>query len=561
VPEADLEKLHKQESYKAASRGLEGTIPGTLADSEATHFEEADVGLLKHHGSYQQDNRDNRAERRRAKLDKDWIYMVRTKIPGGRLTAEQYLAEDDLARRYGYGSLRITSRQGFQIHGVEKKNLKNVIRDINRSALTTLGACGDVNRNTLACPICDLDWREGLGMDRLAASIAEHLAPRSTAYYEVWCDGEKLGRKVAPSREEPIYGMAYLPRKFKIAIAAPEDNCVDLYADDLGLEVIHDRTRVLGYTVLVGGGLGFTFAKPETYPRLGTRLMRVPPEDVLAIVETIVRIQRDYGGRVDRHHARLKYLLDDRGLEWFKAELFGRLGRQYPEPDPAPAYAVEDHLGWGEDRRGRLWVGVHVESGRIADTDGRRLMTGLREVIRRFQPAVRLTPHQNIILAGLEPATQTEVASLLADHGVRSAEEVTPLRRRALACPALPTCGLALAEAERSLPALLDRLEALGDAAAAINIHVTGCPNSCVRTPNAEIGIAGRGPGKYALHVGGSPMGTRLAYAFRETIGADELPDLLHRLIRLWRSDAGAGESFGDWSHRLGREAIDRRLT
>lgn len=562
-------KLSKVEGLKEASDGLLGTLAETYASPENTHFTEDEGAVLKHHGSYQQDDRDKRSEMRKAGLDKAWIFMVRTKIPGGRMTADQWLAHDEIARNHTYGSLRITSRQGVQMHGVGWGNLKRVIRGINDSRMTTLGACGDVNRNVMACPVSDLDWRAPLGIQRLADEIAEHFAPRSTAYFEMWCDGEKLGKKLPRDREEPIYGKTYLPRKFKMAIAVPEDNCVDLYTQDLGIEVVHDRKSVLGYDMIVGGGMGFNHSKKETYPRLGTRLVRVAPGEVVRVAEEIVKIQRDFGGRADRQHARLKYLLDDRGVEWFRGELFRRLGRELPAAGPKPAYRMEDHLGRNRANDGSFWVGVHVDNGRCEDTERGKVQTGLREVVSRLKPAIRLTPFQDILFVGLTEPQCDEAERILSDHGVALAEKVAPVRRRAIACPALPTCGLALAESERVSVPMLERLEQLGSGDEPIEIRWTGCPNSCVRTPTAEIGIVGRGPGKYALYLGGSPEGSRLAYKFRETVELKDVPEVLHRAIRAWKDDrtgstsgsTGEGaESFGDWANRLGAEGVEARV-
>lgn len=554
-----INQLHANETIKAASEGLAGSIQSSW-ESDAATFSGEDAGLIKFHGSYQQDNRDNRAALKRAGEEKDWIFMVRSKIPGGRLTADQYLAHDELSRKHSYGSLRITSRQGFQMHGVGKKSMKGVIKGINDSRLSTLGACGDVNRNVMTCPVNDLDWRADLGMEDLARRIADHFAPRSTAYFEIWCDGEKWGEKITPNREEPLYGKTYLPRKFKMAVAAPEDNCVDIYANDLGAEAVHDGKRLLAWDLMIGGGMGFTHSKEETYPRLGSRLVRVSPAEVLEVIEAVVTIQRDFGGRADRHHARLKYLLDDRGLDWFKEELFRRIGRDLPDAGPMPQYKVEDHLGWHEDRFGKLYLGLPIDSGRIQDDGSGAVMTGLRGVVSKYRTGVRLTPQQNIILTDIEPANRGEIEAMLRDHGARFVEEVSALRRRSIACPALPTCGLALADAERALPGLMEKLEALGSSEALVDIRISGCPNSCVRTPSAEIGVAGRGPGKYAIYLGGSNQGTRLAYKLRETVKVEDLAPMLHELIASWRRTAPADESFGDWSWRLGAEGTESAL-
>ncbi len=560
TPTDTTPKLSKVEHVKEASNGLAGTLKEVYESSES-HFSDDDAALIKHHGSYQQDNRDERAALKREGKDKAWIFMVRTKIPGGRLTAEQYLAEDEIARKFTYGSVRVTSRQGIQFHGVGKENLKKTIKAINDARMTTLGACGDVNRNTMACPVCDLDWRADLHLENLALRIADHFTPHSTAYYEIWCDGEKMGQPVTPTREEPLYGKTYLPRKFKMSVAVPEDNCVDLYSHDLAAEAVHDGKKVLAYDLLVGGGMGFTHAKKETYPRIASRICRIKPEEAIEVIETIVKIQRDFGGRADRIHARIKYLLDDRGLDWFKAELFKRLGRDLPEAGPQPKYKILDHLGWHESRDGKLYVGIHIANVRIKDSEKSKLQSGLREIVARFKPEVRLTPLQNFVMAGIDPKQKSEYERMFNDFGIATVEKTPILERRSMACPALPTCGLALADSERALPSILDQIVALGSGGHQIELRMTGCPNSCVRTPMAEIGISGRGPGKYVMHIGGSHEGTRLAYHFRESVTTEELPTLVHQMIQAWQRGKSGAESFGDWAQRLGREGVEAALS
>jgi sulfite reductase beta subunit-like hemoprotein len=560
APETQAAELSKVEQFKMESQGLAGTIAEGLS-APATHYEESDFQLLKFHGSYQQDDRDLRVERKRAKLDKAWMFMVRCKIPGGRIAREQYLALDEIADRWANGSLRVTSRQGIQFHGVGKDNLKRLVRAINDARLTTLGACGDVNRNVMCCGAADLDGRAGLGMTDLCARLAEHFAPHSTAYWEIWCDGEKWGERIVPTREEPIYGNAYLPRKFKMAVAAPEDNCVDLYSQDIGIEVVHDKGTLRAYDLLVGGGMGFTHGNEATYPRLATRLARVRPDEALEVIETIVKIQRDHGGRADRKHARLKYLLDDRGTDWLKEELFRRLGRALPEAGPAPAYEVHDHLGWGEAPDGSLYVGIHIDNGRIADWNGLSVRTGLRELVRRYARGVRTTPKQDVVLMGLRREDRPAIEAVMGEFGLNTDTEISTLRRWAIACPALPTCGLALAESERYIPKLLAELEARGWGDAAVDIRMTGCPNSCVRTTMAEIGITGRGPGKYSLHVGGSRQGTRLGFQLQEKVDEANLVAVLQGLLEAWDRHTSRRESFGDWCARLGAAALGQIVT
>jgi sulfite reductase (ferredoxin) len=548
-------KLSKVEDQKRQSDGLAGNIGEFLA-GDATHMDDFGYQILKFHGSYQQDNRDTRTERRRQKLDKDWIYMVRAKIPAGRMTADQYRAMDDLATKFTYGSVRLTSRQGIQFHGVGRENLKNLIAAINDCGLTTLGACGDVNRNSMACPVCDLDHRATLGMDALTRKLAEHFAPRSTAYWEIWCDGARLGQKLEPKRDEPIYGKTYLPRKFKIGVAAPEDNCIDIYTQDIGIEAVHENGRLLACDVLVGGGMGFTMSKEETYPKLAVRLVRCPPEEVVQVTEAIVTIQRDFGNRENRHHARLKYTLEDMGVDAFRSELFRRIGHELPHAGPAPGYQVQDHLGWHRANDGSWYLGIRVQNGRIVDTAGSRLKSGLRALTERFGREVRITPQQNLVLTGIDEADKSAVELVCAEFDIPMIETMTPLRRRSMACPALPTCGLALAESERAIPAILERLEELGSGKHQIEFRMTGCPNSCVRTPTAELGVVGRGPGKYAIYAGGSPQGTRLAAQIEEKVELEQLPDMLHRLIQAWLADTNGDESFGDWGHRVGQARL-----
>lgn len=549
----------KVEEIKDASNGLAGRIE-EVYESDATHFDEAEYQLLKFHGSYQQDNRDSRVERKRAKLDKEWSFMVRARIPGGRMTATQYLAFDAIAGECSNGTLRLTSRQSIQYHGVGKENLKRLIRWTNDVRLSTISACGDVNRNTMCCPVSDLDWRAGLGLEALCNAIADHFTPHSTAYWEIWCDGERWGEPVTPNREEPIYGKHYLPRKFKMAVTVPEDNCVDAYTQDISAEAVHKDGKLLAWDLIVGGGMGYSHSAEATKPLIGKRLVRVAPEDALAVIETIVKIQRDYGDRADRKHARMKYVMDERGPEWFRAQIAERMGREFPEAGPAPEYKVLDHLGWNDANDGTLFVGVHIPGGRIKDFEGGQWRTGLRAIVERFQPGVRLTAKQDIILTGIAPADKAAVQAMLDAHGLFTDAGVPMLQRLSMACVALPTCGLALAESERYMPTLLTQLRDRGLGDAPVEIRMTGCPNSCVRTPMAEIGIVGRGPRKYAVYLGGDQGGTRLAYLYEETVTDEALPGMIEGLVNAWRADTQQGVSFGAWSAQQGRAALQGRL-
>lgn len=552
-------KPSQTEEIKAASNGLAGAIAETLA-SGATHLNEDDNILLKFHGSYQGDDRDQRSERKKQGLDRAFEFMIRLKLPGGRLTPAQYLALDELAE-LSAGALRLTSRQSVQFHHVQIEHLKEAIRRINDQRLTTLGACGDVNRNVMCCPVSDLDWRAGFGMQDLAGRLAAEFTPHSTAYWEIWCDGERWGEKVTPDREEPFYGKTYLPRKFKIGVGNPEDNCIDMLTQDLAFEAVHDGSRLLAWDVLVGGGMGFTSGTVTTFPRLASRMARIAPEDAIEVARAVVALQRDNGDRSNRKHARLKYLVEERGVEWVRAEVERRLGKPLADPGPAPQYQVDDHLGWREANDGTLCVGVFIPNGRIIDREGATHRTGLREIVRRFEPRIRVTPKADIVFAGIRPEDRAELDAMLQSHGLQTDQGLTPLRRVATACVALPTCNLALAEAERQIPILLEQLEAMGLGDAPVEIRMSGCANSCVRTTGGEIGLVGRAPGKYAMYLGGSQLGTRLAYLFEASVDKDQLAPRIARLIGLWREQAnGSGVSFGDWAAAKGKDALAAEL-
>ena len=548
----------KVERIKAAGNGLEGTIAATLDDPEATHFGEADLTLIKFHGTYQQDDRDLRIERRRAGLDKAWIFMVRTRIPGGSMVSRQFLALESLARRHANGTLRLTSRQGIQFHGVSKAGLRPLIRGINQEAgLTTLGACGDINRNVMCDPAARLDWRVRLGMHRLADAIAEHLSARTSSYWEIWCNGERDGGPVTRNREEPLYGEVYMPRKFKIGIAVPENNNVHLYTQDIGIEVVHRGGTLIAYDLIVGGGMGSSHGAEATYPRLGTRLARASSGDIMQAVEALLTIQRDFGDRSDRRHARFKYVVQERGADWVREQLFRRLGRELEPAGPMPAYQVDDMLGWRQAHDGSLMAGIHVLNGRLGERGGHGAsLAGVRAIVETHAHGAVITPSHDLVLTGIDPSARPAVERIMADHGLSTGEGLAPMRRLAMACVALPTCGLALAESERYLPDLLAELERLGVGDAPVQILMTGCPNACVRSPVGEISVVGRGPGKYAVSVGGNQEGTRLAFKLLEKVDAPDLAGIIHKLIGGWRGDTGQGVPFGDWATTRGADAL-----
>lgn len=545
-------KPSKNEALKAASAGLAGTLFEEIADPHTEKLSEDAAQLIKFHGSYQQDDRDQRAARRADKRDRAWMFMVRTKVPGGRLTAEQYLLADELAGRYGNGTLRITTRQTLQFHGIGKSHLKPLIRALNEGWISTYGACGDIARNVMACPVADLVPGPAFDFQALAGRVSDRYLGESTAYYELWLDGEQVladGRrvKVQPRREETFYGPTYMPRKHKIGIGLPSDNCIDLFTHDLGLEaVLDEQGEVEGFNVVAGGGLGHTHGITATFPRLADRICFVTPEQVMAAVDAATAIYRDVGDRSNRRHARLKYVLEDRGAAWFSAEMARRLG-----VEPAPArdtsdYAVHDHLGWARQRDGRLLCGLFIENGRISG----RQRDGLRAIVARTGAQVRLTPHQNLVLAGIPEGEQTALAALFEEYGLSTENDVSVLRRYTMACPALPTCGLAVAEAERYLPNLLGQLEQRGFGSEQVSLRMSGCPNSCSRPSTAEIGLIGRSIGLYNIYTGGDFAGRRLNRLYREDVREADLVETLADLLTSWQNGRQEGEAFGAWSER-----------
>ncbi len=559
----DQPQLSKIEQLKAVSEGLGGLLLEEIRDEERDHISEAAYQLLKFHGSYQQDDRDQRKERKKQGLDRAWQFMVRTKTPGGRMTAAQYLLADELATTYGNNTLRITTRQAFQFHGIGKANLKQLIQALNQRWISTYGACGDVARNTLTCPVADLLPGYTYDYQALAQQVSDRFLPQSTSYYELWLDGEKIltdgtSVKVQQQRSESLYGPNYLPRKHKIGIGLPHDNCIDLFTHDLALEAIIGADGVLrGFNLVAGGGLGSTHGKAETFPRLGDRIGFLLPEQALPVLEAATTIYRDYGDRTNRRHARLKYVLEDRGVTWFQEELARRLGTPLMSPAEVPAYGVHDHLGWQQQADGNWLVGIWVENGRIKDGPHDQTKRGLRAIVAEFQPGVRLTAHHNIVLTHIRPADKPHVAELLTAYGLATGDgaqhgngELSVLRRYAMACPAMPTCGLAVAESERFLPDVIGELEQRGFGNERVWIRMSGCPNSCSRPPTAEIGIIGRSLALYNVYVGGSFVGTRLARLYREQVRAEALIDLLAELLAQWQRERADGEAFGDWAAR-----------
>ncbi len=541
------------EALKEQSDYLRGTIAATLA-SDVSHFSHDEYQLLKFHGVYQQDDRDARVAARQAGGDKAWIMMVRAKIPGGRLTAEQYLRFDELATRYGDDTLRVTTRQCFQLHHIGKGDLRRTIQGINESLITTLGACGDVERNLVACPAPSA-VAAASEVQRWARYLSDQTLPRTRAYHEIWLDHEKVVSTQQPD-EEPLYGATYLPRKFKSGLAVEGDNCIDVYAQDIGMVAHQEGGRLAGFTVLVGGSMGMTHNQPTTYPRAASPICFVEPDALLDTFLTIIGIQRDAGNRANRRYARMKYLIDGWGLDRFRAEMERRLGTRLAPPRPLRWQHTGDHLGWHEQPDGRAYLGVWIENGRIQDVGGRRLKAGLRALVERFRPTIWLTAHQNALFGDLPADRRAEVEALLRAHGVPLVEEVPSALRHSMACPAIPTCGLAVAESERALPSVIRQIHAvldeLGLAGERLSVRMTGCPNGCARPYLGDIGFVGRSPGKYQIYVGGDFEGSRLNQLYADLVPTEELAEWLRPLFVLFRAERQPGEGFGDFCHRVG---------
>ena len=561
----DEKKPSPVESIKRESRFLRGEIPEELVD-ENDHFGKDSVQLLKHHGTYQQDDRDLRGGKSAGgKSARRHMFMVRTKLPAGILSSRQLLAELDLCDELGNSTLRVTSRQGLQLHGVLKRGLKDTIRRINAAELTTLGACGDVERNVMCCPAPLRQDTVRAEMQQLAFRLADHLAPRSGAYRECWLTDPETGEKelvgsTKPEEVEPIYRDVYLPRKFKTAIALPEDNCIDVYTHDLGLLTIVEDGRIVGYNVLVGGGQGVTPSAKKTFPALAKRMAFVRPEQVVDVATAIVEVQRDFGNRSDRKVARLKYLIADWGIDAFRAKVEEYYGVPLDDLHPADVHEFDDHMGWHDQGDGRFFYGLNIENGRIHDTDTLKLKTALRQICSELAPGIHLTSHQSVLLTDLAEDARDRLAEILAAHGVTPTEEVSNARRWSMACVAWPTCGLSITESERALPGMIDQLEGelarLGLDAERFTIRMTGCPNGCARPYNSDVGLVGKAKGKYTIFLGGRLLGDRLSFIYKDLVPADEVIPSLVAVFAHFKTDRETGETFGDFCHRQGAEKL-----
>tara|TARA_B110000438_G_scaffold294652_1_gene336404 strand:- start:2019 stop:3713 length:1695 start_codon:yes stop_codon:yes gene_type:complete len=546
-------ELTEVEIIKAASRHLRGSIAEGLVDPLTGAISPPDTQLSKFHGIYQQDDRDIRSERTRQKLEPAYSFMIRARIPGGLLTSAQWLGVDRIATDYANQTVRLTTRQAIQYHGVIKRDLKQTVADINHATLDTIAACGDVNRNVMSPPLPALSVVHRQ-VQRYAESLSEHLMPKSRAYHEIWLDSKKV--ESSKDEVEPIYGDTYLPRKFKAAFVVPPQNDVDVYAQDLGFITIVEDSVVVGFNVSVGGGMGMTHGETNTYPRLGDVLGFITPKDILAVAEAIVTTQRDYGDRTNRKHARLKYTIDDRGVEWFRGEVERRSTVKFEEARKFAFVANGDVYGWHKDDVGAWHYGLFVENGRIGDVGERRLLSGLRKIAERYNTEFRLTPNQNLIISKVDEAEKAGIAEILAEFGIQNSQRATPLRLNSMACVAFPTCGLAMAESERYLPTLIDKLDAglkqHGLTDKPITIRMTGCANGCARPYIAEIALVGKGPGRYKVFLGAGFAGERLGAPYLENANEAEVLEALDPLFARFAADRNDAEHFGDFLVRTG---------
>ncbi|MEI6390539.1 MAG: NADPH-dependent assimilatory sulfite reductase hemoprotein subunit [Verrucomicrobiota bacterium] len=546
-------KPSANEFLKERSPTLSGTIAQTLADPQADHFVEDDTQFLKFHGIYQQDDRDLR------KTGKKYSLMVRIRIPGGVLTPVQYLVCDDLASRYANNTLRVTSRQGLQFHGVAKGGLRALVKGINDALLSTLAACGDINRNVMA-PATPAMNELGEQVLKHAHQAALAVAPRTKAYHSIWIEGVPLDLDDSANNAfvDPLYGKTYLPRKFKIAFVIPPQNDSDVFTNCCGFIAIDDsHGNLLGYNLAVGGGMGRSHGNQATFPRLADVIGFLPSEKTVDVATAVLTVHRDFGDRSDRKHARLKYVLEDRGTQWFREELERRLGFKLENPKPFKFERQGDAFGWNRQADGRLFLGLFVETGRIRDRNGWRMKAALREVVAKYQPEVHLTPGNNVILADIAPEQQDEISRVFAAHGVQTelGRQASILRRASMACVSLPTCGLALAESERYLPDLITRIDGLlvelGLESQEITIRMTGCPNGCARPYMAEIGFVGKAPGRYQLWLGGNETSTRLNRLYRDVVKDSDIAAELRPLFARFGQERLVGERFGDWVARV----------
>jgi sulfite reductase (ferredoxin) len=590
-------KKSATEVFKQESRYLRGNIEAELLDGN-DFFGKGSVQLLKFHGTYQQDDRENRTAREGQKSLRQYSFMVRSRIPGGKLTYEQLLAEIDLGEELGNSTLRITSRQGLQLHCVPKKHLRGCIRRINQIKLGTIAACGDVSRNVMCCPAPHEGDPIHEQLQALADRIAAHFKPRSTAYYEIWLRDDASGEETLVGQDgkdvasasghssvdhaanghsaactwtlpagphavdpvEPIYGPLYMPRKFKFAVGLASDNCVDLYANDVGLMAIVEHGEIVGYNIVVGGSMGCTPANKNTFPAVAKRLCFIRPEQALDVCTAIVKVQRDFGNRSDRKLARMKYLVAQWGVEQFKAMVEEYYGQPLDECHPTDVYGFDDHLGWHEQPNGRFFYGLNIENGRIIDTEQVQVKSAIREICRTLKPGIRTTAHQSLLFTDLQADARATIEDILRRHHVPMSHEISEVRRWSMACVAWPTCGLAITEAERTLPGIIDQLEVelakLGLSSERFTVRMTGCPNGCARPYNCDVGLVGKAADRYTVFVGGRLLGDRMNFIYKDLVPADEITPTLVPLFLYFKTARLPDETFGDFCHRKGMDDL-----
>ena len=555
-------KLSQVEGVKAVSNYLRGTIAEELR-ADTDHFNKDDSQLLKFHGTYQQDDREQRKSSEGGKSAKAYSYMIRTRIPGGRLTCSQIIAHLDLCDELGNSTMKLTTRQAIQLHGIVKGDLWKTIHRINEIELSTLAACGDVNRNVMCCPAPYVHTTHRT-IQKLAYDLAMHLAPRTKAYYELWvADPETCQEQLMGGSDEvvePIYGKVYLPRKFKAGVCLPEDNCIDIYTQDLGYLAVVRNGEVIGYNVLVGGGMGTTPSAAKTFPALAKRMAFATPDQALGVAEAVVKVQRDFGNREDRKVARLKYLIANRGIEWFREQVESYYGQKLADCTEDDVIGHDDHIGWDQQGNGKWFYGFNVENGRLYDDENRQWKKAFREICDQINPGLCLTAHQSILFTDIVDSDRAKLESIIKKNSLPLSEEISTVRRWSIACVALPTCGLAITESERVLPSLMDEMEKVLDEMGLdkewFTVRMTGCPNGCARPYNAEIGLVGKAKGKYTIFVGGSRLGTRLNFIYKDMIPLEQIVSTLRPLFAAFKENRQGEESFGDFCDRMGKEQL-----
>ena len=554
------EKLPEAEIIKRESRYLRGTILESLADEATGAIADADTKLTKFHGSYQQDDRDVRDERRQQKLEPMYMFMVRLRLPGGVLTPQQWLGLDEVADECANHTLRLTTRQTFQFHGVFKSKLTPLMQKVNAVGIDSKGACGDVNRNVVS-NVNPNESQVHAEVHRLSGDISDRLTWRSSAYAEIWL-GEECVHRAGGEEDEPFYGQYYLPRKFKIAVAVPPENDCDVFANDIGLIAIVEGGEIRGFNISVGGGMGTTYGEPETYPRLGVVAGFVPVDQAADACVAITAVQRDFGSRTNRSHARFKYTLDDYGMAWFHQKFAEYHGRPMEEARPYQFDHNGDRFGWVNGENGNDHLTLFIESGRIGDFEGYPLRTGLREIAKVHNGEFRITCNQNLVIANVTPQHKDRIQALVDQYGLMDGTKSTPLKRNAMSCVAFPTCGLAMAESERYLPTLVEKLEGLLEkhdlSRQAINVRITGCPNGCARPYLGEIGLTGKALGKYNLYLGADHRGERMNRLYRENIDEETILGILDPMLERYAREREEGEYFGDFLVRVGIVEAER---